>query len=74
MNEATKKKVSIGLAVYNEEKYIEQVLESLLEQSYSNIEIHISDNASEDKTCSIIETNYKEHDNIFLNKTKENIS
>ncbi|RTE07919.1 glycosyltransferase [Paenibacillus whitsoniae] len=42
--------VSIGLPVYNGEKYLQSALESLLSQDYRNIEIIISDNGSEDST------------------------
>ncbi|MEM4395456.1 MAG: glycosyltransferase family 2 protein [Thermoplasmata archaeon] len=45
--------VSIGMPVYNGEKYIRQALDSLLAQDYENFELIISDNASEDKTPEI---------------------
>ena len=37
-------KVSIGLPVYNGGKFIRKKLDSLLEQTFSNFEIIISDN------------------------------
>ncbi len=45
--------VSIGLPVYNGEKYLAETLDSLLSQTYPNIEIIISDNASTDATEAI---------------------
>jgi glycosyltransferase involved in cell wall biosynthesis len=42
--------VSIGLPVYNGEKYIGEALGSILAQTYQNFELIISDNASTDKT------------------------
>ena len=45
-----KKKVTIGLPVYNGEKFIANTLEALLGQSYGKFELIISDNASTDKT------------------------
>jgi len=45
--------VSIGLAVYNEEHFLRQTLESLLAQDYQNLELVISDNASTDGTSRI---------------------
>jgi glycosyltransferase involved in cell wall biosynthesis len=45
-----KKLVSICLASYNQEKYIDECLNSILQQSYSNIEILISDDCSNDNT------------------------
>lgn len=45
--------VSIGLPVYNGEKYIELALDSLVSQDYKNFELIISDNASTDGTLGI---------------------
>ncbi len=45
--------VSIGLPVYNGEKYLESALQSLLNQTYSNLELIICDNASTDSTRDI---------------------
>ncbi len=42
--------VTIGLPVYNSEKYLEQSLNSLLAQTYSDFVLIISDNASTDGT------------------------
>jgi glycosyltransferase involved in cell wall biosynthesis len=43
-------KISIGLPVYNGERYLEGCLQSLLDQSYPDFELIISDNASDDAT------------------------
>lgn len=45
--------VSIGLPVYNGERYIRNALDSLVTQSYSNFELIVSDNASSDNTAEI---------------------
>ncbi len=45
--------VSIGLTIFNSEKYLAKTLDSLLAQDYENLEIIISDNASEDSTRNI---------------------
>lgn len=45
--------VSIGMPVYNGEKYIRDALDSLLGQSFADFELIISDNASTDATESI---------------------
>lgn len=42
--------VSIGMPVYNGEKYIRDALDSLLAQTYTDFELIISDNASTDST------------------------
>jgi glycosyltransferase involved in cell wall biosynthesis len=43
-------RVSLGMPVYNAERYIEQALDSLLAQTFDDFEIVISDNASTDRT------------------------
>lgn len=45
--------VSIGIPVYNAESTIAACIESVLAQSYKNIEVIISDNASSDATSEI---------------------
>jgi glycosyltransferase involved in cell wall biosynthesis len=45
--------VSIGMPVFNGEKYIVAALDSMLGQSYSDFELIISDNASADRTPEI---------------------
>jgi glycosyltransferase involved in cell wall biosynthesis len=46
-------RVSIGLPVYNGERYLEAALESLLAQTFTDFELIISDNASTDETPAI---------------------
>ncbi len=46
-------KISIGLPVYNGEHFLEQRLNSLLGQTFSEFELIISDNASTDSTSEI---------------------
>ncbi len=46
-------RVSIGLPVYNGEKYLERALDCLLKQDYADFELIVSDNASTDATESI---------------------
>jgi len=43
-------RVSIGLPVYNGEKYIREAIESVLDQTFKDFELIISDNASTDRT------------------------
>lgn len=45
--------VSIGMAVFNCERFLPESIESLLAQDYENFELIISDNASEDRTQEI---------------------
>jgi glycosyltransferase involved in cell wall biosynthesis len=46
-------RLSIGLPVYNGEKYLAEALDALLGQSYEDFELIISDNASTDETADI---------------------
>ncbi len=45
--------VTIGLPVYNSERYLKQSIDSLLSQTYSHFVLVISDNASTDHTADI---------------------
>ncbi len=45
--------VTIGMPIYNEERFLERSLASLLAQDYPNIQVLISDNASTDRTGEI---------------------
>ena len=52
------KKVSVIVPAYNAEKYIEKCIDSLIFQTYLNIEIIVVDDGSTDKTYDILQ-NYK---------------
>lgn len=49
-------KITVLMPVYNCELYIKEAIESVLNQSYSDFELLIIDDASTDKTLSIIKT------------------
>jgi glycosyltransferase involved in cell wall biosynthesis len=66
-------RLSIGLPVYNGEKYLAESLEALLGQSYTDYELIISDNASTDSTPGIC-SQYVRHDQrIRYIRQKRNI-
>ena len=48
-------KIDILLATYNGEKYVGEQIESILTQTYKNINLIISDDKSQDNTRKIIE-------------------
>lgn len=56
--------VTIGLPVYNGEKFIQKKLESLKNQTLKNYELIISDNASNDKTTEICKEFMKKDNRI----------
>ena len=66
--------VSIYMTTYNHEKYIGQAIDSIFSQKCNfEYEVCISDDASKDKTCEIIEQYQKDHPNIRLNQNEKNI-
>ena len=64
--------VSIGMPVYNEERFLEESLKSLLAQDYKNIEIIISDNASTDRTGQICKKHESKNGNISYHRFEKN--
>jgi len=65
--------VSIGLPVFNGERYIKEALDSILAQSYKNFELIISDNASTDHTQQICLDYAKKDSRIRYYRNKENL-
>lgn len=49
-------KVSVLMPTYNAEKYLSEAVESILNQTFSDFELIVIDDASKDKTCSILES------------------
>ncbi len=56
------------MATYNGERFLREQLDSILNQTYQNFEIAISDDASTDKTISIIEEYSKKDGRIIFSK------
>ncbi|WDP88654.1 MAG: glycosyltransferase family 2 protein [Desulfobacter sp.] len=65
--------VTIGMPVYNEEKFLSATIRSILEQDYSNIELIISDNASSDTTENICKNWCKKDKRVKYIRNKKNI-
>lgn len=63
--------VCICIPTYNAESTIRETIESLLSQTYSNLVIRISDNASTDGTVEIIKS--IDDSRVFLHKNENNI-
>lgn len=64
--------VSIALAVYNGEKYLPQLLESLTKQSYTNVELIVLNDASTDNSEEIIK-NFKPNFSVKYYSNNHNI-
>ena len=55
MNNTKEPLVTVGISAYNHEKYVEQAVMSLVNQTYKKIEIIVIDDGSTDNTPNIIE-------------------
>ncbi len=66
-------KLTIGMPVYNSETYISESLESLLNQTYSDFTLLISDNASTDGTEEICRAFAQKDARIVYHRNSENI-
>ncbi|WGM88496.1 MAG: glycosyltransferase family 2 protein [Candidatus Bathyarchaeum tardum] len=65
-------RVSIGLPVFNGEEYLEETLNSIISQKFTDFELIISDNGSTDNTSKICQE-YAQIDNrIIYYKTNKN--
>lgn len=62
--------ISVCIATYNGEKYIEEQLESILKQIGESDEVVISDDASVDNTCAIIEAFNDKRIKLLHNNSK----
>lgn len=69
-------RVTIALPAYRQEAYIGQAVKGLLNQTYSNLEILISDDASTDRTYEIIQDRlqgYSGPHEVHVNRNDENL-
>lgn len=65
-------KIDVLLATYNGEKYLKQQIESILNQTYKNIHLIISDDKSQDNTRKILEQYQKQDDRITVYFQEQN--
>ncbi|WP_392564221.1 glycosyltransferase family 2 protein [Orbus wheelerorum] len=64
--------VSILLSIYNVEKYLAECLDSLIDQTYTNLEIICVDNGSPDNSIHILHEYQNKDDRIKIVRLKEN--
>ena len=65
--------VSVIIPCYNAEKYVEEAIRSVMTQTYSNLEIIVTDDCSSDNTLMILETLAAEDSRIKVIKNEENL-
>lgn len=65
-------KVSIIMGVYNSKSSLENCIESIMKQSYRNIEFVICDDCSTDGTYELLKKFSEKYENIVLIRNKEN--
>lgn len=65
--------ISIALTTFNGEKYIQEQLESILHQTYSDFELIIIDDCSNDNTFSLLKKYTNSDDRISLSQNKVNL-
>ena len=68
-----KETVDILLATYNGEKYISEQIESILNQTYKNIRLLISDDCSTDNTRTILREWVEKDERVFLCEQPKNL-
>jgi glycosyltransferase involved in cell wall biosynthesis len=69
----TKPRVSVGLPVYNAEKYLEKAIDSILAQTYTDFELIISDNASVDRTQEICRSYAAQDPRVHYHRNDKNL-
>lgn len=67
-----KPKISIGVPVFETSKYVEKCIASLLNQSLTEIEIIIIDDASKDNSLNLIFNKYSNENRVRIYKNKIN--
>src|SRR5690242_8158644 len=65
--------VSIGMPVFNGENYLVPALDAIRSQTYQNVEIIISDNASTDRTRDIAQKSAQDDRRIRYCRNEKNV-
>src|SRR5512141_1367454 len=66
-------RLTIGLPVYNAEKYLDQALDAILTQTFTDFELIISDNASTDRTPEICQAYLAKDKRIRYCRNEKNL-
>jgi glycosyltransferase involved in cell wall biosynthesis len=66
-------RITIGLPVYNGERYLAEAIGSILDQDFENFELLVSDNASNDGTQEICEAFAQADKRVIYSRVTENV-
>lgn len=64
MNNESNELISVIIPVYNAENYLDQCIQSILNQTYGNFEIVLVDDGSKDKSAFMCDDYAKSHENV----------
>ena len=67
------KLISVVIPTYNQKKFLQEAIDSVLSQSYKNIELIIIDDASTDGTEEIVKSKYGDNNKVFYYKNSTNL-
>lgn len=65
--------VSVCIPVYNGEQYLEETLRSVLGQTYPNVEVIVQDNASTDRTWTLLQSLAAQHPTLSIQRNSRNV-
>ena len=65
-------KVNVIITTYNRERYLEQVIDSILQQDYPNIELIVIDDNSKDGTHTLMKRKYADASNVIYMRNDKN--
>ena len=66
------KKISVIIPNYNRAKIVTKAIDSVLNQSYPNVETIIVDDGSSDGSFEYLKNKYKQHENVIILKQNNN--
>lgn len=73
MSNQKEEQIDILLATYNGEKYLKELIDSILSQTYKNIRLIISDDCSQDGTTKILEEYVKKDNRVVTYCQTQNL-
>ena len=64
-------KVSVIMSAYNSEKFIDSAVNSIINQTYKNLELIVMDDSSSDDTYSLLQNFEKKDNRLKFSKIKK---